>query len=189
MTRFYIFLILSCLSLSSFAQSESKPTPVKLVLSGALEFGGDEVAEVLFTNGDSQSVNAGQGGSLFAGAQVHIPSLNQVFLRGTVGFKYVTTAAENVNIRMTRVPVLLTAHYLITDAIHIGGGLVMHTGIKFKADGLGADIPFDAAFGPRIEAGYKGLALTYTAQNYVSEDGDEYAANAFGISYTFTIPK
>lgn len=180
--------VLFAFSIFSALQAQ-EVKPIRLLLGGALELGGDEVAEILFVDGSSQSVNAGQGGSLFLGAQFQLPAVKSLLFRASAGFKYVTTKAENVNIRLTRVPFHFTGHYLITDDIHIGGGLAMHTGIKFKADGIGDDVAFDAASGPRIEAGWKGLALTYTNMKYNADNGNTYDASSFGLSFMATIPK
>ncbi len=184
-TIFVLMLVCGCFQ-GLYAQ---EVRPVRLLLAGALELGGDEVAEIFFTNGSSQSVNAGQGGSLFVGGQFQLPAVKPLLFRAAVGFKYVTTQAENFNIRMTRIPLHFTAHYVIAEDFHLGGGLALHQNIKFKADGLGDDLPFEAASGPRIEAGWKGLALTYTSMTYTAETGNSYDAGNFGISYTATLPK
>lgn len=180
-------LCLICCSFAPIRAQEAKP--IRLLVAGALELGGDEVAEVFFTNGESQSVNAGQGGSLFVGGQFQLPAVNLFFARASVGFKYVTTQAENVNIRMTRVPIHLTGHVRVAEDFHLGGGLALHQSTRFKADGLGDDVKFDSAAGPRIEVGWKGLALTYTNMSYTADNGNTYDASNFGLSFTATFPK
>lgn len=60
-------------SLSTFSQEETVVNPslkLKFLLGGALEFGGDSVAEIFFEDGSDQSVNAGQGGTIFAGGEL-----------------------------------------------------------------------------------------------------------------------
>ena len=57
-----------------------------------------EVAEILFTNGESQSVNAGQGIALSAGCIFQLPSMSWLAVDATVDFKSVTTQAENAHI-------------------------------------------------------------------------------------------
>lgn len=162
---------------------------MRLLIGGALELGGDEVAKVYFTNGDDQSVKAGQGGSIAVGAQYQFPKLERLLLRGTVGFKYVTTAADNAHIRLTRVPVILTANWMATDKLRLGGGLAMHRGIRFKADGIGPDINFEGASGPTFEIAYGGVGLTYTAMTYKGPENHTYSANAIGLAFSLVIPK
>jgi hypothetical protein len=172
-----------------FAQDSTKKTsPIRFLVTGGLELGGDEVAKVYFTNGNTQSVRAGQGGSIAVGAQLQLPSVEQFLLRATVGYKYVTTAADNVHIRLTRIPVVFTGNWMATKKLRFGAGLAMHNNIKFKADGLGDDIPFEGASGPTFEVGYSGIGLTYTAMNYKDKDKHSYSANAIGLSFSFTIP-
>lgn len=180
------FLSIFC-CFNSLQAQEAKPA--RLLIAGALELGGDEVAEIFFTNGATQSVNAGQGGSLFLGGQFQLPAVEALFVRASVGFKYVTTQAENVNIRMTRVPIHLTAHYRIAEDFHLGGGLAFHQATRFKADGIGDDVTFDPASGPRIEVGWKAVALTYTNLSYTADNGNTYDASNFGLSFTATLPK
>jgi hypothetical protein len=174
----------------SFAQGSTKTnSPIRLLVGGALELGGDEVAKVYFTNGNDQSVKAGQGGSIFVGGELAFPSVERLLIHATVGFKYVTTAADNVHIRLTRFPVHLTANFLATQKLRIGAGLAMHRGIKFSADGIGPDMTFDGASGPRFEIAYGVVGLTYTAMTYKDQLKNSYSANAIGLALTVPIPK
>jgi hypothetical protein len=174
----------------SFAQeSEKKASPLRFLIKGAFEFGGDEVAEVYFTNGETQSVKAGQGVSIAIGGEFQIPSVEKLLFHTTVGFKYVTTQADNVHIRLTRVPIHVTANWMVTKKLRLGAGLATHQAIRFKADGLMQDISFAGATGPMVELAYRGIGLTYTAMTYYDQDRHSYSANAIGLAFTFTIPK
>lgn len=176
-------------SLSSFAQEPvKKPSAVRFLITGGLELGGDEVAEIYFTNGNTQSVKAGQGGSIAVGAQLQVPSIEKFLVRATVGYKYVTTAADNAHIRLTRVPVVFTANWMAAKKLRVGAGLAMHQGIKFKADGIGKDILFSSASGPTFEVAYSGIGLSYTAMTYQDQDKNRYAANAVGLTFSILIP-
>jgi hypothetical protein len=159
------------------------------LLSGGFEFGGDKIAEVYFTNGEKQGVRAGQGVSVAVGAQLQIPGAEKFLVRSSIGFKYVTTAADNVHIRLTRMPILVSANYMAIPKLRIGAGISMHTGIRFKTDGLGDDQDFKSASGPVFEIAYAGIALSYTAMKYKDQSAKSYAANAIGISYSLVIPK
>ncbi len=57
----------------AFVQAQEDEKTVKFLLGAAFEFGGDEVAKVLFTNGDDQAIRAGQGGSIHGGLEVAFP--------------------------------------------------------------------------------------------------------------------
>lgn len=188
--RFSIIILLFAVSIqvSQGQEMEKRSSPVRLVIGAGFELGGDKVAEVYFTNGNTQSVRAGQGGSIVLGGQLHFPGVEQLFLRSTVGFKYVTTEADNVHIRLTRIPVHVTAHWMLTGKLGIGAGLASHRNIRFKADGIGEDINFKAATGPRFELAYNGIGLSYTSMKYQDNYNEKYSANAVGLWFMLTIP-
>jgi|SRR5215203_1817533 len=174
----------------SFAQeNEKKVSPVRFLIKGGFEFGGDDVVEVYFTNGEKQSVKAGQGVSIAIGGEFQIPRIEKLLFHATVGYKYVTTQADNVHIRLTRVPIHVTANWMAAKKLRFGAGLATHQAIRFKADGIGEDISFDGATGPVFEVAYSGIGLTYTAMTYKDQDNLTYSANAIGLSFTLTIPK
>ena len=68
------FIIILCIAASiqtTWGQEPvKKNSPVRFIIGAGLELGGDEVAEVYFTNGNTQSVRAGQGGSIAVGGQL-----------------------------------------------------------------------------------------------------------------------
>ena len=186
--------LLSLLFFTSFCQlfaqeKEKKTSPVRFLIKGAFEFGGDDVAEVYFTNGEKQSVKAGQGVSIAIGGEFQIPSVEKLLFHATVGYKYVTTKADNAHIRLSRVPIQVTANWMATKKLRLGAGLASHQAIRFKADGIGQDMSFDGATGPTFEVAYSVIGLTYTAMTYKDQDKHTYSANAIGVSLTLAIPK
>ena len=111
--RTLFFVLFFSLFNQSFSQDAVKKTPpLRLLIVTALELGGDKIAEVYFNNGEKQGVRAGQGISVGVGGQLQIPGAEKFLLRSTVGFKYVTTAADNVHIRLTRVPIVVSGSYM-----------------------------------------------------------------------------
>jgi hypothetical protein len=180
---FVSVLLLSTTMFSAHAQQ----SPWRGILGANFEFGGDRVAEIYFTNGNTQSVRAGQGGHFYAGAEYRFPKAQKLALRGTVGIKYVTTAADNAHIRLTRIPFQFTANLYPAQKLRIAAGLSSHTGIRFNADGIMQNLSFQSANGPVFEIAYAGIGLTYTAMNYKNKEyGDVYSANAFGFSFSTT---
>lgn len=171
------------------AQDKSNYVPVRLLIGGALELGGDELANVLFTNGEEQSVNAGQGGTIFVGAQIAFPKAEKFLLRGSIGFKYLTTQADNVHIRLTRFPIQFTLNYMALEKLRLSAGMVTHTGIKFNSGGLGGDMTYKSKFGPVFEIAYYGIGVSFTALKYVDRQEKSYSANAFGVTFSGVIPR
>ncbi|OLY93294.1 hypothetical protein SAMN05444008_10788 [Cnuella takakiae] len=166
----------------AFAQESKKESEFQLLLGGALELGGDNIATVYFTNGEDQKVNAGQGGSIAVGGQLKLANAPRFLLRTTVGFKYLTTQADNVHIRLTRIPFITTANWMVAPKLRIGAGLSAHTGIRFKTGGIGDDMKFKGAVGPILEIAYSGIGLSYTAMKYTDTEKNTYSANAIGIT-------
>jgi hypothetical protein len=190
MIRPFLVFVISIVSMFNLsAQEVSQKPSVRFLLAGALEFGGDRVAEIYFTNGDTQSVNAGQGGTISAGLQYQHPKLEKLLLRASLGIKYVTTQADNAHIRLTRLPAITTANWMITEKIRIGAGLAMHRNIKFNADGIGPNLKFSPASGPVFEIAYRGIGLSYTSMMYKDQLGQSYSANAFGVTFSGVFPK
>ena len=185
-----LFVASSCLfGQDATTETVKKPSILRFLATGAFEFGGDEVAKVYFTNGKSQSVNAGQGVALGLGVQLSLTQSEKFLLRGTVGYKYVTTQANNANIRLTRVPIHLTTSLMATDKIRLSAGLAMHQSINFKTDNLGTDLKIKNASGPIFEIAYSGFGLIYTSMKYVDQYKTSYSANSIGISISGTFPR
>lgn len=178
-----IGLSLLFLGVLAFAQAQEDEKTVKFLLGAAFEFGGDEVAKVIFTNGDDQAIRAGQGGSIHGGLEVAFPGAEALRFRGSIGYKYVTTAADNANITLTRIPLHASLNYVIQDAVRLGVGVAAHQNIKFKADGLGDDFEFKSTAGPMFEVAYKWFGLVYTSMNYEDESGTTYDASSFGFTF------
>ena len=187
--KFILFsLAVTTITIIATAQDETKYRPVRLLLSGALEFGGDEIAKVLFTNGEDQSVNAGQGGTISVGTQIEFPNVEKFLLRASIGYKYLTTQADNVHIRLTRVPVQFTANFMATEKLRFSAGLVTHAGIKFNSGGLGGNMTYKSNVGPVFEIAYYGVGISFTALQYKDQNNKSYSANAFGITFSGVIP-
>jgi hypothetical protein len=185
-----IFVVFLSSFTNAFSQAAvKKSTPVRFLAGAALELGGDKIADIYFTNGETQSVRAGQGISVAAGGQLQIPGAEKWLFRSTVGFKYVTTAADNVHIRLTRIPIIVSGNYMATPKLRLGAGLAMHTAIRFNTDGLGEDYKFKGASGPVFEIAYAGVGLSYTVMKYKDEENARYSANAVGLSFSMAFPK
>ncbi len=156
-----------------------------LMVGADFEFGGDSVATLSFTNGDTQDVEAGQGITLGAGVYWRQYDEQGIEVRGKLGYKLVTTAATNADITLTRIVSELTSGYRFGSGIWVGGGLVHHSNIKFDADGFGENIDFDNATGYTIEVGWRWLSASYTGMDYKDTNGNDYDASNFGVSFNW----
>lgn len=179
-----LFFFLCILQINAQENLNEHKTPLQLkFLAGAtIEFGGDSVADIYFEDDTEQSVNAGQGASVFAGGELFFTESKNLSLRATVGFKYVTTKATNYNITLTRFPIDISANYRFAKKFRFAIGTVAHQNIKFNSDGLGENEKFSGSLGGRIEIAYKWIGLSYTAMNYTDSQNKMYNANAIGIT-------
>lgn len=167
------------------AQSNAIQTkPLRFLLGAAFEFGGDDLATVLFTDGSTQSVNAGQGGTLFAGGQLRLNKSEKLFLRGSLGIKYVTTKADNAHIRLTRIPIQISVNYIPVKKFRLAAGIVTHQAIRLNFDGIGENAKFKSVPGPIFEIGYGLIGLSYTLMTYKDEQKSSYRANCIGITFS-----
>lgn len=165
----------------------SAPHRFAWVLDATFEYGGDPVVEVTFTDGSSQKITAGQGGTFSFGADFR-PTPN-FGVRALAGWKFATSAADNVTLMFTRFPVEAVASWYFTPDVRLGVGGTYHAAIKFDGDGLGPNLAFDPAVGATVELGWKAIALTYTNMNYTDEPGAQYNASNVGVSLNWLFGK
>jgi hypothetical protein len=183
----YLGLLLSTNQV--FAQQSKSPVIAKFLIESGIEYGGDEFLKVYFTNGEDQTMRAGQGGFITFGSQLQFSNVKQLMLRASIGIKYNTTAADNANIRLTRYPINLTPFWNINNDFRLGIGVTTHLSPKLKGDGFIPDVAYTSSVGPRFEFGYKSFALTYTALSYEDQRGKSFSASSIGASIHFTFPK
>jgi hypothetical protein len=176
-------------TLGAQAPAEAKPHTFGWVVDATFEGGGETVAEVIFTDGDRQKISAGQGGTFSFGAEYRPPSIPKLGLRGLVGWKFATSAADNVTVMFTRIPIEGVASWSLNKDWRVGAGVAYHTGINFDFDGLAPDVSFDPAAGATLELGWRWAALTYTAMQYRAEDGTTFDAGAYGVSLNWVFGK
>ncbi len=71
--QFFCFLLISLFnSVNLSSQSTEKPLNNKFLLEFGIEYGGDEILQVFFTNGEDQKMLAGQGLFIGFGGQFEI---------------------------------------------------------------------------------------------------------------------
>lgn len=188
-------LLLPSTAVSQVMQPPKTPTSVPStphrfgwVLEGGVEYGGDLLVTLLFTDGSDQDILAGQGGTVAFGFDVRPRSLPQVGIRTTAGIKFSSNASENADISFIRLPIEVVGSYYLPREWRVGAGLAYHTGVSFNGDGFVPDVDFDPATGLTLELGWKALALTYTTMEY-SAGGASFGASAIGVSATLVFGK
>ena len=169
---------------ASLSQAQGLPSaghfgPV-LELSG--EFGGDNVAEVFYTNGSSQHIKAGQGVTVAAGLHYQ-PLTFPVDFTATVGYKFVRTEAYNTDLGMDRVVLKLTGTYMLPQYFWVDAGPVWHTDVHLNGDGYIPDVDFDQAVGAEIGFGWRWIGVTYTDIHYNSPQTGRVDGSNVGVTF------
>jgi len=137
--KFLSFLLLLFVLLVNplSAQKKAQPSPVKLLVGGALELGGDRTGWVKNDKHEFDIIRGAQGVSLTTGIQFRPKAMDRIMVHATVGYKYWRTFTDGAHVRMTRIPLHLTAHYWLNDNLRVGLGVLTDRNVRFRGDGLG----------------------------------------------------
>lgn len=181
--RTLVVFLLLLMVIPSLKAQQSNSKPFTFLISSALEFGGHSVAEVSFQDGSVQSMPAGQGGSIYAGGELQLNKKASFFLRGLVGYKFLTTKATNANITLTRIPIRITGVYRPGEKFWVSAGLVTHQAVRFNAGGLGQNASLNSILGATVELGYKMVSLSVTPMTYMETGGSSYDATGIGLFF------
>lgn len=162
------------------------------VIGGAVTFGGDTVATVTYTDGDSQDIKAGGVVHFYGGAELQSGAFA---LQTTVGYHVDSSNASNGTVKFSRVPLEMLGLWSLNDQVRVGGGLRKATSAKIRgtgaASGLGSH-SLDGNVGLVLQAEYlfgDGKLATYV--RYVSESYDlgntSFSGDhlGLGLSYRF----
>jgi hypothetical protein len=106
-------------------------------------------------------------------------------IAGTVGYKFVMTAAENADINLSRTVVKLNATYWFRNTWFATAGLTHHVSPKLDGDGFFEDITFEDATGFSAEVGWRWIALRYTNISYELPGFEDVDASSVGVTLTY----
>jgi len=160
-------------------------TGLGLVLEGGFEFGGAKLIEIQFVDGSSQSLTAGQGGTIAAGLEFRPAGQPRLSVAATIGYKFVTNASENADIGITRVPAEAIARWSLTPDWSIGAGLTAHSSVNVNGDGFFPDSEMESSTGPTLELGWRWLAVTYTKLEYTDAADEKFDAGSVGVMFRY----
>lgn len=183
MNRILCAALCACaLGAASAAHADGKRGGFLLNLD--LDYGGDDLVTLSFEGGGSQKVKAGQGVAFALGGWYR-PSENlPLEIQGALGYKYVTTAADNADINLSRTTLQVNAVYRFENDWYLGAGIVRHMSPKLDGDGWFQDVHFDDATGFAVEVGWKWIGLHVTTMDY-SVDGFDADAGNVGLRFTW----
>jgi hypothetical protein len=154
---------------AAWGDATGDPGHFGFVLDGAAELGGDNLVEVIYRNGDTQNIKAGQGVTLGGGIHYR-PVALPVDFAATVGYKFVRTASNNTNLGVDRVVIEFTGTVPVGNNFWVTAGPVWHTSTKLNGDGFIPDVNFDDAVGGMVGFGWRWVGVRYTNIKYRARD-------------------
>ena len=126
-------------------------------------WGGDAIGSIPFVSGDTQEIDAGQGGSVGGGV---IQRINDRFgIKYTASYKFQFGAASNADVMKTVIPIDIIPYYRTGDH-KVGVGLSYHVSPKVDWDWLQPTMNFDDAAGITLEYAFRGFGFSYTDIDY-----------------------
>ncbi len=134
----------------------SEAREIEWIIQGELSFGGDEIAEVRFTDGSSETLYG--GGTFLIGGGILVDTLSGSSIyqtQLTINYKFDSSNASNGDLSWDRYPLELIQFYNL-DQWRFGGGLTYHLSPSISGSGFASDIDasFDDALGFVAEIDY-----------------------------------
>ena len=146
--------------------------PIHPLVGVALTAGGDKIASVEFTNGDSRDITAGGLVQLYGGVEYHEKG-SPFGLQATFGYHFDNTSARNGNQRFSRWPVEVIALFNVAPKFRVGVGARYASSAKFTSDGAAYVGSFDLTshvgglvMGEWLITPSMGLQLRYVNEKY-----------------------
>jgi hypothetical protein len=142
-------------------------------------FGGDKLADVVFTDGTTSAVTAGGLVQMYVGADIR-PAGSPVSMLATVGYHVSRAGGDNGDINFERIPFEFLGMFdAIPGQLRIGGGLRYDTNVNLNSSGV-LDAPavkFDDAVGGVLQAEWMtsphlGIVARYVNIRYGFDAGD-----------------
>jgi hypothetical protein len=151
-----------------------------------LDFGGDTLVTVLFTDGSTSSIKANAG--LYLGGGVALVTDDKTITTEiTLSWKQDNVTASNADVTFTRYPLDALVFYNM-ERVRVGGGLTYHMSPKLRSSGFAPNptADYDNAVGTVLGADYRYnqngfLGLRYTSLEYSGAGLLTKKTNGLGI--------
>lgn len=136
-------LCAACLAASYTTASAAEISPL---LRASVDFGGDELATVIFTDGEQETTRAGDGLHFAAGVGLkHSPSW---YSQASIGYKMGGTVSQNGELTLTSIPLELMSFHQ-TPRWRAGFGVSYVSHLEMDSSGVleGLNVSFENATG------------------------------------------
>jgi hypothetical protein len=161
------------------------------ILKTGIDFGGDNIVTVPFTDGSSQTIKANEGLYLGGGVAIINEARDWEF-DVTLAYKFRLINASNGDLTWGRWPLEALAFYRF-QRVRLGGGLAYHIAPKLEGSGVASnlDIDFKDALGAVVQADWRitqnlALGLRYTFLEYEAKAPFVGKAKSDGLGLTFS---
>ncbi len=176
---------------STVATAADGERPFKFVLGAGLTGGGSTLANVTYTNGDTQTIKAGGLLMFYGGVETRVGDM--VRLQATFGYHIDDTNASNGRVRFSRYPIDVLALYPVGEKVRLGAGAQFVNNPKLKGSGVasGVNQEYDSTVGFILEGEYLftpalGLKLRGVSEKFKeSNTGLKVNGNHFGLLFNF----
>ncbi len=177
-----------CAAAPAFAQSPFSERPVRGFVGFGLTGGGDKLATVQWSNGESTNIKAGGLIDFRVGADVR-PGDSPFALQGSIGWFFDRANATNGSVKFERFPVELLGTWRAADHLRFGAGLRRVGNGKLKGSGAAANLgttTFTGKTGYVIEGEWLagriyGFALRYVSEEYTAPNGVKVDGSHVGL--------
>jgi hypothetical protein len=169
-------LAVAVLALGASSAAWAQPVQVRPLVGMGFTFGGDTVARVVYTNGDSEKVRAGGLIAFTTGLEMQFTPL--VSAQTLIGYHVDGVTASNGDVKFDRFPAELLGHFRLTDTFRVGGGARYTARARTRSSGTAAStVPsedFRPAWGSVVEGEFiigrnLGIKLRYVSEKFESK--------------------
>jgi len=145
--------------------------------------GGDNLVRASFSNGESESIDAGNGLDISAGFLVSVT--DQIDGQFSIGYRFDSITASNATLDWKRIPVEFKLFYNV-DKLRVGGGITEHLSPELSGTGdASGSAKFDDALGFVLEGDYFFSDKSYLGFKYTSIDYEIGSVSINGDSAGF----
>lgn len=165
--------------------------PVRGFVGIGLTGGGDKLATVQWSNGDSTNIKAGGQIDLRAGVDVRLGD-SPFTLQASLGWFTQRAGGSNGSVTFERFPLELTGHWRLSDDFRLGGGVRRVGDGKLRGRGAASNVgttTFTGKVGAVVEgewlfARLYGLALRYVSEEYEAPNGEKADGSHIGLRFS-----
>ena len=183
---------LTFLTLVAAAPLGAQGVEIRPLIKAGVDFGGETMVTAVFTNGDTQEINANEGFYLGGGAAIIDDARNMEY-HVTLAYKFAVINGANGDIDWTRIPLEALVFYRFPN-VRVGAGLTYHMNPQLDGSGVvgGLDVEFKDALGAVLQVDWRisrtiALGGRYTLLEYDAKGAFSGSAKSNGLGITFSM--